>query len=156
MTVRWRPPRIGLFLIVAWLLGSSVISFIVTTETAGFRYAGIVLSVWGLLFAIASYIVLALAVNSTSVRVDEGKLVVRNGPLPGGGASSTDVREVQDVYTASFMTSGARGFGGLAYKVLARTKTLGTIPIVAMSNLDADTAEDVAREIEAMIWKSRG
>jgi hypothetical protein len=157
VTVRWRPPRIGLFLILAWLVGSTMISAILALQTAGSHNATLVaFGIWGVVFVVATYVVLALAINSTKVRVEGDKLVVSSGPLPGGGSSCTDVREIEDVYTASFVTSGARGFGGLAYKVLARTKTKGVIPVVAMSNLDADVAEDVAREVQAMIWKSHG
>jgi hypothetical protein len=155
VNVRWRPRRIGLFLLGAWLGGSVVISFIVASQVQGFRYGAFVLGVWAVLFAGFTYFVLALALNSTSVRVDSGKLVVSNGPLPAGGGSSTDVREIEDVFASSYMTPGARGFGGKAYTVLARTKSDGTIPIVANSVLDSHVAEDLAREVEAMIWKAQ-
>ena len=53
-----------------------------------------------------------------------GKLVVGNGPIPFGGSSSTDVRDIEDVFVSSYMTSGARGLtGGKAYAVSARTRT---------------------------------
>ena len=155
MNVRWRSGRIGLFLTGAWLIGSVVVSFIVSTQVQGFRYGAVVLGVWGLLFFGFTYVVLALALNSTSVRVESGNLVVRNGPVPlGGGGSSTDVREIEDVLVSSYQTTGARGLtGGKAYTVAARTKTGGTVPIVANSVLDSDVAEDIARKIEAMIFK---
>ncbi|HTA37592.1 MAG TPA: hypothetical protein VK760_00880, partial [Candidatus Acidoferrales bacterium] len=74
MSVRWRPPRIGLFLLGAWLVGSIVISLILRGEMQGFRYAAVVLGVWALLFLGFTYVVLALAFNSTNVRVEMGKL----------------------------------------------------------------------------------
>jgi hypothetical protein len=155
MNVRWRPPRTGLFLLGAWLAGSVVISFIVSSEARGFRYGVVVLAVWGLLFLAFTYVVLALAINSTNVRIESGKLVVSNGPLPVGGGSSTDVREIEEVFVSSYMTSGARGLtGGKAYTVAARTKTSATIPIIANSVLDCDVAEDLARKIEAMLLSS--
>ncbi len=152
MSVRWRPGRIGLFLLGAWVVGSMVISFIVASQVQGFRYAAVVLVVWGLLFIAFTYVVLALALNSTNVGVASGKLVVGNGPIPFGGSSSTDVRDIEDVFVSSYMTSGARGLtGGKAYTVSARTKTSGTIPIIANSVLDSDVAEDLARKIQAML-----
>jgi hypothetical protein len=157
VNVSWRAPRMGLLLLGAWLVGSVVISFVVASQVQGFRYAAVVLGVWALLFAGFTYVVLALAINSTSVSVESKKLVVRNGPIPFGGGSSTDVREIEDVFVSSYMTSGARGLtGGKAYTVAARTKTSGTIPIIANSVLDSDAAEDLARRIEAMIFKVSG
>jgi hypothetical protein len=153
VNVRWRPPRTGLFLLGAWLAGSVVISFIVETQVQGFRYGAVVLGAWALLFLGFTYFVLALALNSTSVRVELGKLVIRNGPLPIGGGSSTALAEIEDVIVSSYMTPGARGFGGRAYTVMARTKTGGSIPLIANSVLDSDVAEDLARRVEAMMWK---
>ena len=148
MSVRWRPPRIGLFLLGAWLVGSIVISLILRGEMQGFRYAAVVLGVWALLFLGFTYVVLALAFNSTNVRVEMGKLVVRNGPLPFGGSSSTDVGEIEDVFVSSYQTPGARGMtGGKAYSVVARTRTSGTIPVVVNSALDSDEAEEIAKRI---------
>jgi hypothetical protein len=156
VSVRWRPGRIGLFLLGAWVVGSMVISFIVASQVQGFRYAPVVLGVWALLFVAFTYVVLALALNSTSVRVESARLVVRNGPIPFGGGSSTDVREIEEVFVSSYMTSGARGLtGGKAYTVSARTKTSGTILIIANSVLDADVAEDLARKIQAMLASGR-
>jgi hypothetical protein len=155
VSVRWRPGRIGLFLLGAWAVGSMVISFIVASQAQGFRYAAVVLGIWGLLFVAFTYVVLALALNSTNVRVESGKLVVGNGPIPFGGGSSTDVSEIEDVFVSSYVTSGARGLtGGKAYTVSARTKTSGIIPIVANSVLDSDVAEDLARKIKAMLAAS--
>jgi hypothetical protein len=152
VSVRWRPGRIGLFLLGAWLFGSVVISFVVASQVQGFRYAPVVLGAWALLFAAFTYVVLALALNSTNVRVESGKLVVGNGPIPFGGGSSTDVREIEEVFVSSYVTPGARGLtGGTAYTILARAKTSGTIPIIANSVLDADVAEDLARKIREMI-----
>jgi hypothetical protein len=132
-----------------------VISLIVASQAQGFRYAAVVLGIWGLLFVAFTYVVLALALNSTNVRVESGKLVVGNGPIPFGGGSSTDVSEIEDVFVSSYVTSGARGLtGGKAYTVSARTKTSGTIPIVANSVLDSDVAEDLARKIKAMLAAS--
>jgi hypothetical protein len=149
--VRWRAPRTGLFLLCAWLAGSVVISFIVETQVRGFRFGAFVLGAWALLFLGFTYFVLALALNSTRVRIESGKLVVGNGPVPAGGESSTDVREIEDVFAEAFMTSGARGFGGKAYAVVARTRTGGTIPIIANSVLDAGVAGDLAERVRALL-----
>jgi hypothetical protein len=156
VNVRWRPPRTGLFLLGAWLFGSVVISFVVASQVQGFRYAAVVLGVWALLFVAFTYVVLALALNNTNVRVESGKLVVGNGPIPFGGGSSTDVREIEDVFVSSYETPGARGLtGGKAYTISARTITSGTIPIIANSVLDSDVAEDLAQKIAAMLAASR-
>ena len=155
MSVRWRPPRVGLFLLGAWLFGSVVISFVVASQVQGFRYAAVVLGVWGLLFVATTYVVLALALNSTRVRVESGKLVVGNGPIPFGGISTTDVCEIEGVFVSSFATPGARGLtGGTAYTVSARTKTGGTVPVIANSVLDADVAEHLAHRMRAMLAPS--
>jgi hypothetical protein len=151
VNVRWRPPRTGLFLLVAWLLGSIVVSFLVETQLEGFRYAAVVLGVWALLFFGFTYVVLALALNSTHVSAESGKLIVRNGPVPFGGGSSTDVRDIEDVFVSSYMTSGARGFGGRAYTVTARRRNGETIPIIANSVLDSEAAEDLAGRIKEML-----
>lgn len=96
--------------------------------------------------------VLALALNSTSVRVESAKLVVGDGPIPFGGGSSTDVREIVDVFVSSYTTPGARGLtGGTAYTISARTKSSGTVPIVANSVLDSDVADDLVQKIQSML-----
>jgi hypothetical protein len=155
MTVRWRNGRTGPFLVVAWLVGSVAISFILTSSVAGQGFAVYVLGAWAAVFVAFTYFVIALAVNSTTVCVESGKLVVTNGPLPGGGNSATDVRDITDVLTTSYMTPGAKGPGGVAYRVLARTRASGTIPIFSLTMIgDLKTAEDLARKVEAMIWKS--
>jgi hypothetical protein len=135
-------------LLAAWLVGSMVISFIVTSQAQGFRYAPVVLGVWALLFVGFTYVVLALALNRTSIRVESGKLIVRNGPIPFGGNSSTDVGDIEDVFVSSYRSSGARGLtGGTAYTVMARTRSRGTIPIIVESVLDAEVAENLAHVI---------
>ena len=109
---------------------------------------------WSLLFFGFTYVVLALALNSTRVAVEAGRLVVSNGPVPFGGGSSTDVRRIEDVVVSSYRTPGARGLtGGTAYTVAARTSDGGSVAIVANSVLDSDVAEDLAREIKAMLTR---
>jgi hypothetical protein len=155
MTVRWRAPKTAAFLAAVWILGATVISVVVGGEVAGTRAAPYVWSAWGLLCLAVTYFVACLALNRTTVCVEAGKLIVRSGPLPDWGNSATDVREIEDVVASAVTTPGAKGPGGVAYVVGARTKAGKTIPIFAATAiLDRERAEDLARRVEAMIWRA--
>jgi hypothetical protein len=111
--------------------------------------------VWALLFAAFTYLVCSLALNRTTVYVASGRLVVRNGPVPSTGNSATDVLEIAEISTSSYQATAARGLGGRLYTVFARTNDGKTIPIFATAQIDDQSAaDDLARQVEAMIWKS--
>jgi hypothetical protein len=153
MTRKWRPARVGLFLVGAWLFGAVAISSIISVEIDGSPAAPYVWGAWGLLLLGVSYFVACLALNTTSVSVVSGKLVVRSGPMPDWGKSETDLREIEEIFTTPVMTPGARGAGGYVYIVQARTKGGKTIPIFANTSIpEQSQADEIARQIEAMIW----
>jgi hypothetical protein len=158
MVVRWRPVRFAVFLCVAWLLGSIAITAIIVMKAAGTPAAPYVYAVWAILFIAGTYFVVSLAVNRTTVDVASGRLRARSGPLPFARACSADVRSIGDIVVGSYASAGFMGGrGGRIYTVSARTHDGTTVPLVTWAIIGAgeeSDARNLARRIEAMLWKA--
>jgi hypothetical protein len=157
VTIRWRPVRFALFLCGAWFIGAVVITAIIAVEVQQTPAAPYVYAVWGLLFAAASYFVLSLALNRTTIEVVSGRLVARNGPLPFARDRASDVANVAEIVVGSNETAGFMGGrGGKLYTLWARTADGASLPLVTWALIgkgERSDADDLARQIEAMLWK---
>jgi hypothetical protein len=157
VTIRWRPVRFAVFLCGAWLAGAVVITAVIAMEVQQTPAAPYVYALWGLLFAAASYMVLSLALNRTTLEVASGRLVVRNGPLPFARNSVSDVRNITEIVVGSYETAGfMAGRGGKLFTVSARTADGARVPLVTWALIGKGArsdADNLARQIEAMLWK---
>ena len=137
-----------------WLFGSSAIGWIIVMEAGGSRYAVMAYAAYGAILLPATYVLLALMINRTTVAVRSGSLIAHSGPLPFAKPLVISVRDVSDVVVGSQMTHGYKGApAGRIYTVLARTVDGATLPIVSCAIIGAGEradAQELARRIQAM------
>lgn len=102
----------------------------------------------GLLYACA-----VLLCNSTKVRVRQGMLTLKHGPIPAGRVQELPVDEIDQLYvkrgTNRKLSSGNQN--PLSYTLYARTKSKREIAL-----LPNNTEADIARAIEHLVEKHLG
>jgi hypothetical protein len=98
-----------------------------------------------------TYATLAMYVNRTVLEVNEGRLTVRNGPLPWFGNRDLDVSEVEQFYSEEVMSRGRQGSVSYTYKVCGLLKGGQRVTL-----LDSLPKRDDALFVEQLVEKYLG
>ncbi len=92
-----------------------------------------------------TYSVLAGFLNRTTVRIEEGRLEVRHGPLPWVGNTSLEVAGLRSVYVTSKTTTSSQGRATVKQAVVADTDAAAEVSLLELE--DSTQAEFVAAAV---------
>jgi predicted RNA-binding Zn-ribbon protein involved in translation (DUF1610 family) len=98
-----------------------------------------------------AYAVLIMLLNSTTVNVQRGELLVRHGPIPSPGNATIPVDDIEQIYCGVDISKGSKGKPGVTYPLRAMLKSGRVVDL-----LPRNSEHDVARAVEHLIERHLG
>lgn len=92
-----------------------------------------------------TYSTLAGFLNRTTVRVEDGRLEVRHGPLPWVGNTSLEVAALRSIYVRTQTSTTSQGRSTVRQAVVADTDAAAEVPVLLLE--DSAQAEFVAAAV---------